>query len=61
MGGIGVELSGGNFLEWVVIGGVVAGLNHVAHRQNPSPPEKSILDTAGEWGTDYFDYMEMDR
>ncbi|EKB58654.1 hypothetical protein [Bergeyella zoohelcum] len=54
--GIGAELSGGNFWEGAVIGGVVAGLNHVAHRQNPPPPEKSILYTAGEWVADYFDY-----
>ena len=39
-----------------MIGGIVAGLNHVAHRQNPPPPEKSILYTAGEWVTDFFDY-----
>ena len=31
-GGIGAELSGGNFWQGAVIGGVVAGLNHVAHQ-----------------------------
>ena len=28
-GGIGAELTGGNFFQGFVIGGVVAGLNHV--------------------------------
>lgn len=55
-GGIGAELSGGNFWEGAVIGGVVAGLNHAMHRESSAPPEKSLLDTAGEWITDYFDY-----
>ncbi|RVU89880.1 hypothetical protein EH230_14050 [Flavobacterium columnare] len=30
-GGVGAELSGGNFWQGVVIGGMVAGLNHAAH------------------------------
>ncbi|MFP7657064.1 hypothetical protein [Chryseobacterium proteolyticum] len=30
-GGIGSELIGGNFWQGALIGGVVAGLNHVAH------------------------------
>ncbi len=30
-GGIGAELSGGNFWQGALIGGIVAGLNHVAH------------------------------
>ncbi|WP_294274668.1 colicin E3/pyocin S6 family cytotoxin [uncultured Chryseobacterium sp.] len=33
-GGIGSELSGGNFWQGAVIGGIVAGLNHVMHRSN---------------------------
>lgn len=33
-GGIGAELTGGNFWQGVVIGGIVAGLNHVAHMEN---------------------------
>ena len=32
-GGIGAEFSGGNFWQGAVTGGIVAGLNHVAHRQ----------------------------
>lgn len=39
-----------------MIGGIVAGLNHAMHKESYSPPEKSLLDTAGEWVTDYFDY-----
>ena len=31
-GGIGAELSGGNFWQGAVIGGIVAGLNHELHR-----------------------------
>ncbi|TDS17651.1 hypothetical protein [Sphingobacterium paludis] len=30
-GGIGAELSGGNFWQGAIVGGVVAGLNHVMH------------------------------
>lgn len=30
-GGIGAEFAGGNFWQGAVIGGVVAGLNHLAH------------------------------
>nr|WP_258129751.1 RHS repeat-associated core domain-containing protein [Flavobacterium columnare] len=30
-GGVGAELSGGNFWQGVVIGGMVAGLNHTMH------------------------------
>ncbi|WP_177175287.1 RHS repeat-associated core domain-containing protein [Chryseobacterium taichungense] len=33
-GGIGAELSGGNFWQGAVIGGVVAGLNHGLHRDD---------------------------
>lgn len=35
-GGIGSELSGGNFWQGVLIGGIVAGLNHVAHKPKTS-------------------------
>ena len=34
-GGIGAELSGGNFWQGVVIGGIVAGLNHAMHKLDP--------------------------
>ena len=34
IGGIGAELNGGNFWQGAVIGGVVAGLNHVAHSRD---------------------------
>lgn len=39
-GGIGAELSGGNFWEGAVIGGVVAGLNHAMHKMG----EKSLVE-----------------
>ena len=34
-GGIGAELTGGNFWQGAVIGGIVAGLNHVLHEIYP--------------------------
>ncbi|WP_370901321.1 hypothetical protein [Chryseobacterium gossypii] len=34
LGGVGSELTGGNFWEGAVIGGFVAGLNHAMHRMN---------------------------
>ncbi|WP_337084789.1 RHS repeat-associated core domain-containing protein [Elizabethkingia anophelis] len=40
-GGIGAELSGGNFWQGAFIGGVVAGLNHSAHKDyGPKPKPK---------------------
>ena len=32
-GGIGAELSGGNFWQGAVTGGIIAGLNHAMHKQ----------------------------
>ncbi len=41
-GGIGAELSGGNFWQGAVIGGIVAGLNHAMHKigNDPGPKRK---------------------
>ncbi|OWP82978.1 hypothetical protein BWK59_12935, partial [Flavobacterium davisii] len=40
-GGVGAELSGGNFWQGVVIGGMVAGLNHTLHKGlDPKPKTK---------------------
>ncbi|QCX53038.1 RHS repeat-associated core domain-containing protein [Elizabethkingia sp. JS20170427COW] len=41
-GGIGAELTGGNFWQGALIGGVVAGLNHAMHRigNGEDPPSK---------------------
>lgn len=36
-GGIGAELTGGNFWQGAVTGGIVAGLNHVMHRITEKP------------------------
>lgn len=36
-GGIGAELSGGNFFKGFVIGGIVAGLNHAMHSSDMEP------------------------
>ena len=45
-GGIGAELSGGNFWQGVVIGGIVAGLNHAMHKMsgfdNGEDPRKPL-------------------
>ena len=40
-GGIGAELSGGNFWQGAVIGGIVAGLNHAMHRMDTPFDEKT--------------------
>ena len=41
-GGVGAELSGGNFWQGAVTGGIVAGLNHAMHMEKtavePDPP-----------------------
>ncbi|QOR74898.1 hypothetical protein IMZ16_09635 [Cruoricaptor ignavus] len=45
-GGIGAELSGGNFWQGALIGGVVAGLNHAMHKMsgfdNGEDPRKPL-------------------
>ena len=46
-GGIGAELSGGNFWEGAVIGGVVAGLNHGLHKVEESSKVKQALKKLG--------------
>ncbi|MCG7282003.1 hypothetical protein MHJ94_11960, partial [Chryseobacterium taklimakanense] len=40
-GGIGAELSGGNFWQGAVIGGIVAGLNAAMHKIDTGDPEKT--------------------
>lgn len=47
MGGIGAELSGGNFWEGAVIGGIVAGLNHGLHKVEESSKVKQALKKLG--------------
>ncbi len=43
-GGIGAELSGGNFWQGAVTGGIVAGLNHTLHRAgNGEDPNNKYL------------------
>ena len=39
-GGIGAELTGGNFFQGFVIGGIVAGLNHAMHAREDGPGPK---------------------
>ncbi|WP_370901303.1 hypothetical protein [Chryseobacterium gossypii] len=39
LGGVGSELTGGNFWQGAVIGGFVAGLNHVAHLGDGGPDD----------------------
>ncbi|GGF10728.1 RHS repeat-associated core domain-containing protein [Flavobacterium limi] len=43
-GGVGAELTGGNFWQGAVTGGIVAGLNHVLH----SRPNKSLIKKLNE-------------
>lgn len=47
-GGIGAELSGGNFWQGAVIGGVVAGLNHAMHSIKTDSPKDIIVLNASE-------------
>ena len=60
-GGIGAELSGGNFWEGAVIGGIVAGLNHVAHRVDNDHEWMLTKDgktvKVGNKGGDQIDYL----
>jgi len=61
LGGVASELTGGNFWEGAVIGGVVAGLNHVMH--NIDPPNEYLLNKhgsttkIGDKGVDKPDYL----
>lgn len=41
-GGVGAELSGGNFWQGAVTGGIVAGLNHAMHKMGGEDPRKPI-------------------
>ncbi|HIB8182325.1 TPA: penicillin-binding protein, partial [Elizabethkingia anophelis] len=44
-GGIGSELTGGNFWQGVVIGGMVAGLNDALHKiDGPGPKKKEQIE-----------------
>ncbi|MGG5209818.1 RHS repeat-associated core domain-containing protein [Chryseobacterium sp. MIQD13] len=60
-GGVGAELSGGNFWQGALIGGVVAGLNHTLH--NIDPPNEYMLNKdgsttkIGDKGGDKTDYL----
>lgn len=44
LGGVGSELTGGNFWQGAVIGGIVAGLNHAMHKISNSIEERSIAE-----------------
>jgi hypothetical protein len=48
LGGVGAELSGGNFWQGALIGGVVAGLNHVTHRMD-GPKQKTQQQQKNPW------------
>ncbi|WP_050019470.1 RHS repeat-associated core domain-containing protein [Chryseobacterium sp. P1-3] len=45
LGGVASELTGGNFWEGALVGGVVAGLNHVLHQVDP--PNEYLLNKDG--------------
>lgn len=47
-GGIGSSLSGGNFWDGVVIGGIVAGLNHELHKPKSTSTFK-VVDSNGDY------------
>lgn len=60
-GGIGAELSGGNFWEGAVIGGIVAGLNHAMHRESPDNGYDKNGKKINNNGGDTTDYMYDDN
>jgi hypothetical protein len=48
-GGVGAELSGGNFWQGAIAGGIVAGLNHVMHmRDKPQELGNATIDVTDE-------------
>ncbi|RUT71684.1 hypothetical protein D0817_03085 [Flavobacterium cupreum] len=58
-GGVGAELTGGNFWQGAVTGGIVAWLNHVMHQMDS--PDDNGYDENGKQinnkGGDTTDYM----
>ncbi|AZI21441.1 hypothetical protein EIH08_07850 [Chryseobacterium taklimakanense] len=54
-GGIGAELSGGNFWQGALIGGIVAGLNHAMHEIDPPKgfKGKKWIDSTGEYENNF--------
>ncbi|SDQ50335.1 hypothetical protein SAMN05421664_1837 [Chryseobacterium soldanellicola] len=44
LGGVGSELTGGNFWQGALIGGIVAGFNHAMHRIDGDPLRKQLRD-----------------
>lgn len=46
-GGIGAELTGGNFWQGAIVGGVVAGLNHVLHKIQTKSTASVYIETDG--------------
>ncbi|MET3037582.1 RHS repeat-associated core domain-containing protein [Chryseobacterium sp. NRRL B-14859] len=46
MGGVGAELTGGNFWQGALVGGVVAGLNHYFHSLGKKSTIRSYLESA---------------
>ncbi|SPE76479.1 hypothetical protein FLACOL_00460 [Flavobacterium columnare] len=51
---IGIELSGGNFWQGVVIGGMVAGLNHAMHKIDPPGGKKPKVLKNTKQATDHY-------
>jgi hypothetical protein len=51
-GGVGAELTGGNFWQGAITGGIVAGLNHAMHEMvsplQKTPQQKEPWDTNGD-------------
>lgn len=55
LGGVGSELTGGNFWQGALIGGVVAGLNHAMHEIDPPKgfKGKKWVDSTGEYENNF--------
>ncbi len=56
-GGVGAELSGGNFWQGAIAGGIVAGLNDVMHQQ-PDPNKQLARRIAKQYGGNVSEIRE---
>ncbi len=60
-GGIGAELSGGNFFKGFLQGGIVAGLNHAAHKIGEKTFEKRLKTDISSAGYQLDDIPNMTK
>lgn len=59
-GGIGAELSGGNFWQGAVTGGIVAGLNHAMHKMGEgSNKKKANKNNSKKEDSEFFEKLRQ--